>query len=161
MTAIDKNNNKFFKVFNVKFHQFQKVFTLKYQGKVIYLSDGNYMTQMGHCVPGPDSIMYTVNAEIEDSDGNLFLCTLFNKTAEKLFGVSAEKLWQQTEKLQVHNDNNYENQLIALLNELQVDLIIQSHVKVFKSIEGTPKKMIGWNVHHLEPSDIESSSVLT
>ena len=155
MDAIDKNKNKLFKVFNVKFHQFRRIFTLKCQGETIYLSDGIYRTQMGNCVPGPDRITYTVNAEIEDSEGHLFVCRLFNKPAEKLFGVSAENLWQQMQKMQAHNDNNCESQLIALLNELEVDLILRCDVNEFKSMQGTPKKMVNWIVHHLEASDIE------
>ena len=38
---------------------------------------------------------------------------------------------------------------------------IQMCVKVFKSMERTSKKMISWNVHHLEPSHIKASSLLT
>ena len=49
------------------------------------------------------------------------------------------------------------------MDEIQTFVVeyIQMRVKVFKSMEGTSKKMIGWNVHHLEPSDIKASSLLT
>ena len=53
--------------------------------------------------------------------------------------------------------------VVFSIDAIQTFLVeyIQMRVKVFKSMEGASKKMMGWNVHHLEPSDIKASSLLT
>lgn len=148
-----------FRVTDVKFNQFTEVFSYKCNGDVIYRSnDGKYLNQKGDDIEKPDSVYYRVKAKIEDHVGNPLWCIIYDEVAEKLFGIPAQNLFEQIEKLEKEEPTkNWKQELVYKLNELEVDLIIRCNVTHYNSrLNGVDGVQKNWIVEQLKPIEIES-----
>lgn len=156
IAAIEKNDNKLFRLLNIRFSDMKELFTYKHEGRIIYLThEGEFVTKKGKYLTAPDMVEYRVKAKILDENGSPLWCILFDKTATKLFGISANHLFDQIKKFNP-NDESWKKELIATLKELRVNLVIQCRIAKWND-EVTQEKRQSkiWVVDQLEAVEIE------
>ena len=133
IAATKENNYKLFKISDVRVGDFGRIFVFKYKGDVVHRSKNDqYMHEKGNIVQKPDTVMYNVKTMIKDNVGNPLWCTLFNSSAEKLFGIPAIDLFNQTLNLEPNNKRkNWNKQLIETVNQRQINLIIRCDINQY------------------------------
>ena len=128
------------------------MFSYKHQGVLTYRiceGDSEFITAQGERVQNPDEVEYKIRAKIEDSQHNALCCILCDKIAKRLFGISANDLWNEVKKFHPH-DQDWKKELIQTLEEnfIRLNLIIKC--KINNEQNGNKN----WVVSDLEPIQI-------
>ena len=159
VTVIENNNNKVFKICDVRFNHFDRIFGFKHNGQNVYRSfSGQYCDVDGVSLKKPDTILYRIRANIQDDAGNVLRCTLFDEIGQKLFGISAKDLFQQIEQIEKQEPNkSWQQELAVELNQFKVNLIIRCSINQYSDqIHQQDKRQKHWIVEQLEGVQTES-----